>query len=265
MNLKILFRFLGAIFAICIILIILISCFLEDQTNLRDGLIAEIVGGGIIGAIVAGTLFYLQESDEYQTNKKEAISFYEDKLLLDINEVFDRSPSPYNFSGIHKFYYDHSRINSLYDVYESNFKEINNYTAYYPENSLVKTFNDFYREARKGYVLGEKLEGAIYQIVRSENHKRQLIDANDPRAQAYLKGSLFAEMSDTDVMRYLDWQSVPGHIPQIVEVFNKNTQAKELLGEVKTARKNLLKREQEIEKLLRDLQKRKEGVQTTAH
>jgi len=69
---------------------------------LRDGLIAETVGGGILGSIVAAVFFYLQESDEQNTSKKKATRtfFYEDKLLLDLQEAFDRNPSPWNLSRV---------------------------------------------------------------------------------------------------------------------------------------------------------------------
>lgn len=255
MEIKKLLKLIGIITGMCAVLIILFCLMFSDNTQLRDALIAETVGGGILGSIVAGMFFYLQESGEYQTSKKKALSFYEDKLTLDINEVFDRSPSPFNFSGLHKFYFDGSRLNALYDVYENNFNEINNYTAYYSDNLLVNTFKEFYKEARKGYVLGEKLEGVIYQIVRREHHKRQVINANDFNAQGYLKGHLFASMEDSDIIRYLDMQSVPARMSEIVEAFNSNSEAKELLDEVKTARENLLKRENEIENILRSLQK----------
>lgn len=258
MDIKKLLTYIFIILLICTAIISVLLLSLSGNTQLRDNLIAEIVGGGILGSIVAGFFFYLQESGEYQTSKKKAVSYYEDKLILDINEVFDRSPSPFNFSGLHKFYFDGSRINALFDVYESNFKDINNYTAYYPENQLVNTFKVFYKEARKGYVLGEKLEGVIYQIIRREHHKRQVNNLNDARGQGYLKGHLFASMNDADIIKYLDMSSVPERMSEIVVAFQDDSQAVQLLTEVKTAKKNLLKREAEIENILRNIQKEKE-------
>lgn len=257
MNIKKLSAFILIILSVCAALILFIWYILTGNTQLRDSLIAEIVGGGILGSIVAGTFFYLQESGEYQASKQKALSFYEDKLFLDINEVFDRSPSPFNFSGLHKFYFDGSRINALYDAYVSNFNEINNYTAHYKENEFVNIFNEFYKEARKGYVLGEKLEGAIYQIVRREHHRRDLADAHDFVTQTYIKGHLFVGVPDSDIARYIAVQSIPARMQEIVQVFKENPQALEFMKEVKTARTNLLLREKEIEDHLRGLRRSK--------
>jgi hypothetical protein len=250
MDIKRLVKFIIAIIILCSILISLFWCLLSDNMGLRDGLIAETVGGGILGAIVAAIFFYLQEADEYQTNKKKALSFYNDKLILDLKEAFDRNPSPWNFSGLNKFYFDNSRINSLYDVYQSNFGEINDYDAYYPDSKLIDVYKDFYREVRKGYVLGEKLEGEIYQLVRKENHKRSLIAAKDFGYRAYLKGNLFANISDVDISRYMEWNTLPDTVPQLLEVAKNNTTITSLIAEIKKVRESLLTKEKKIKKLV---------------
>jgi hypothetical protein len=201
MDVKNLIKFIVAIVILCTVLIFFFYVYFSNNTQLRDSLIAETVGGGILGSIVAAIFFYLQEANEYQTNKKKALSFYKDKLILDLREGFDRNPSPWNFSGLNKFYFDYSRINFLYDIYHNNFNEINDYDAYYPDDELIDVYKDFYREVRKGYVLGEKLEGEIYQLVRRENHKRGAISANDPMYQKYLKGNF---LQIYQMMTYLD-------------------------------------------------------------
>lgn len=252
MNTKKLAIFIFGILIFCGVLIFLFTIFLSGNTQLRDGLIAETVGGGILGAIVAAIFFYLQEADEYQTNKKKTQSFYEDKLILDLKEAFDRSASPWNFSGLNKFYFDNSHINSLFDVYQSNFDAINEYDAYFPKNELVNIFKEFYREVRKGYVLGEKLEGEIYQLVRKENHKRQLIAANDFGYRAYLKGNLFASLPDDVILRYMEWDRVPDTIPQLIEVAKNSSEILSLVGELKKVREQLLQKEKSIEKLINE-------------
>ena len=125
MDIKRLVVFIGIILAFCTSLIVIFLVFLSGNTQLRDGLIAETVGGGILGSIVAATFFYLQEADEYHADKKKSKSFYDDKLILDLREAFDRRESPWNFSGLNKFYFDNSRINSIFDIYENNFEKIN--------------------------------------------------------------------------------------------------------------------------------------------
>lgn len=250
MDIRRLTVFIGIILAFCASLIIIFLIFLSGNTQLRDGLIAETVGGGILGSIVAATFFYLQEVDEYHANKKKSKSFYDDKLILDLREAFDRSESPWNFSGLNKFYYDNSRINSIFDIYENNFGEINEYSAYYTEDKLITVFKEFYREARKGYVLGEKLEGEIYQVVRSENHKRGLISANDPSYQAYLKGHLFAKLPDDMIFKYLEWTRLPDAMPQVIEVVNNRSEIAKLIADVMTVREKLLKKEKIIKSLI---------------
>src|SRR4051794_40221334 len=121
MDIKKLSIFIFVIFIFCVLLILLFCLFLSGDTDLRNGLIAETVGGGLLGSIVAAVFFYLQESDEYSTGKKKAKSFYDDKLILDLREAFDRNQSPWNLSGLNKFYFDNSRINSLFDIYQNNF------------------------------------------------------------------------------------------------------------------------------------------------
>lgn len=252
METKRLAIFIFVILIFCGVLIFLFNTFFSGDPSLRDGLIAETVGGGILGAIVAAIFFYLQEADEYHTNKKKAQAFYEDKLILDLKEAFDRSTSPWNFSGLNKFYFDNSRINSLFDVYQSNFDAINEYDAYFPKNELLNIFKEFYREVRKGYVLGEKLEGEIYQLVRKENHKRQLIAANDFGYQAYLKGNLFAGLSDDVILRYMEWNRVPDTIPQVLEVAKNSSEILSLVKDIKKVREHLIEKEKRIEKIVNE-------------
>ncbi len=250
MNIKKLFTFIAVILLFCLGLIFLVWCFLSTNSQLRDNLIAEIVGGGILASVITAVFFYLQEADEHHANKRKAESFYHDRLVLDIRESFDRNKSPWNFSGLQKFYFDDSRINSLYDIYEKNFSDINNFQAYFPANKLISVFNELYRLTRKGYVLAEKLEGEIYQLVRAEHHKRQLISANDFSSKAYIKGKLFANISDDVILKYLEWQTIPERIPQILEIAKKNPEISKLMKQITSVRNKLIQKENAIKTLL---------------
>ncbi|NCN59002.1 hypothetical protein COW99_03090 [Candidatus Roizmanbacteria bacterium CG22_combo_CG10-13_8_21_14_all_38_20] len=249
MSNKRLLKFLLAISLLCLIAIVVINLCTSLSQSLKDGITAEIVGGGIVGGIVAAVFFYLQESDEYQASKMKANSFFEQKLLLDIQEAMDRGPSLWNLSGANKFYFDGSLVNPLYDIYQSNFDQINNHHAYFSKNELINKFDEFYKTTRKGYVLGEKMENLVYQNVRSDHHKRGLISANDPATSSYIRGKLFADMSDEELCKYLEWQSVPERAIELYKTFEKSKDVINLISEIKEIRETLITQIEEIKEL----------------
>jgi len=251
-NKLIKFIFLIVIFCGISIACIFISPIPEQ---LRDGIIAEIVGGGIFGAIVAGIFFYLQESSEFQASKNKAESFFDNNLLMDIEEVAERGASIWNLSGLNKFYFDGSSINPLFDVYQINHLSINDFSAYFPDNTLIKEYNNFYKLARKGYVLGEKLENIIRQHVRAEHHKQNLIAANDHTTVMYIKGKLFADLPDADLIKHLEWQTVPERATVMLTQFNGDTAVKEVVDSLKGIRVKLMKSSEKIIKLAKNNQK----------
>lgn len=128
----------------------------------------------------------------------------------------ERGSSIWNLSGLNKFYFDGSYINPLFDVYQSNFSLINDYIAYFPDNKLINKYNKFYKLTRLGYVLGEKLENLIRQHVRAEHHKLNLIAANDTNMVMFIKGNLFAKLSDAELIKHLEWNTVPDRANQFV-------------------------------------------------
>jgi len=242
------FIFFIVIFCGISIVAILVSPISEQ---LKDGIIAEIVGGGILGAIVAGIFFYLEESNEYQASKNKAKAFFDNQLLMDIGEVAERGPSIWNLSGRNKFYFDGSSINSLFDVYQTNHLSINDFSAYFPNHELIKEYNAFYKLARNGYVLGEKLENIIMQHVRSEHHKLNLISANDSTTIMYVKGRIFANLPDVDLIKHLEWQSVPERAIKMVEQFNGDMSVKEVIKKLTDIRVKLMESSEKIIKLVK--------------
>jgi hypothetical protein len=241
-------KFILAVIILCIIGIF-VTYLLPIPISLKDGITAEIIGGGVLGAIVAGIFFYLEESSEYQIGKTKSLSFVNNKLLLDIKEVSDRDPSAWNLGGRNKFYFDSSYINSLFDVYQANFAAINDYTAYFPKDTLITKYTEFYKQVRKGYVLGEKLENRIRQFVRAEHHKLNVDSINDEFMLMYIKGRIFTTITDSGLIKHLDWKSVPVRAQILVKELNNNDEVKKLIQELLNARKDLLKSEELIFKL----------------
>lgn len=248
MEVNKLIKFIALIVIFCEISIVII--FISPiSEQLKDGIVSEIVGGGILGAIVAGIFFYLQESSEFQASKNKAESFFNNNLLMDIEEVAERGASIWNLSGLNKFYFDDSSINPIFDVYQTNYLSINDFSAYFPENILIKEYNYFYKSARKGYVLGEKLENIIRQHVRTEHHKQNLIVASDYTTVMYIKGKLFANLPDADLVKHLEWQAVPERASKMLEQFNNDASVKEVIENLRDIRGKLMQSSEKIIKL----------------
>lgn len=243
-----LIKFVLLIIFFCAVSIAIIL-YVPISESLKDGIVAEIIGGGILGAIVAGIFFYLQESNEFQASKNKAEAFFNNNLLADITEVSERGVSIWNLSGLNKFYFDGSFINPLFDVYQTNHISINDFSAYFPENSLINEYNQFYKLARKGFVLGEKLENIIRQHVRAEHHKQNLIAANDHTTIMYIKGKLFANLPDVDLIKHLEWQAVPNRATSMLNQFESDTNVKEIIEELKGIRVKLMQSSEVIIKL----------------
>lgn len=249
MNKGRLIKFIVGLVLLCGLGIVVINHCTNFPQTMKDSLTVEFVGSGLLGGILGFLIFYLQESDEYQASKTKAKSFFEQKLLLDIQEVIDRGDRLWNLSGANKFYFDGSLCNPLYDVYQTNFDQINNHHAYFPENELVKTLDAFYKTIRKGYVLGEKMENIIYQNVRSDHHKRGLISANDPSTRSFVRGRIFADMKPEELCKYLEWKSVPERVTELYSAFEKNTDVNDLVKKIREIREELLKLIKKLESL----------------
>ncbi|WKZ25886.1 MAG: hypothetical protein QY322_01100 [bacterium] len=249
MDQKRLLKFIAAISLLCILAIVAINLCSSLGQSLKDNLTSEIVGGGIVGGVIAAIFYYLQESNEYQASKSRAKSFYERRLLVDIQEAYDRGPSVWNLSGLNKFYFDGSHINPLFDVYQANFDQINNHDAYYPDNDLINKYNDFYQLTRKAYVLGEKMEGILYQNVRANHHQHNVDAANDRSVIQYLRGRLFSNMTDQQICKYIGWSAPNQRVTGLHAALIGNADIQKRLKELKDIREKLVKLTDQIKRV----------------
>lgn len=239
MDLRKVLKFIFGIIILCAISIGVIE-LLPISGQLKDGIISEIMGGGILGAIVAGVFFYLGESNEFQINKKKAITAFQSNVLLDIKEVIERGPTIWNLSGANKFYFDGSMINSFFDMYSKNLGIIDDYFSYFPKDPLVNLLRDFYITTRKGYLLGERLENLFRQLVRKKHHEKGLIRANDGPMVAFIRAKMYANLPDTELLKHLEWASIPDRANEILQELKINEEITNLINEVKQIRQQAM-------------------------
>ncbi len=231
-----------------LILDILVSVFgilsvllITRPGNFQENLITTIIGSGMIGAIIAGSFYYLQETSEAEASKKKAQSFYQTKLIADIADVKQAGPTLWNLSGAETFYFDQTLINALFDVYRSNFDRANEYLAYFPDDALVGNLKALYVEARKSYIKGKKLDNIINQTVRQHHHSKGLIGANDISTRSYIKAKLFADLTDDSVCKHLEWNAVPERASEALELVRVIEEANKLIKQLQKDRKQIAK------------------------
>ncbi len=242
---KNIFTSLIVISVLCV-LAIYITELLSITTTLKEAVIAEIIGSGILGGIVSSVFFYLQELASFQSNvgkSKPVVS----RLTLDIKEANDRGASYWNLSGGIKFYFDFSIINSLYDVYEKHYDSIEEFFPYIGDNKFLKLYSSIYLQTRAGYVLGEKIDNVLRQIVRAAHHKKGLIAANDPSTVAYLKAKLVTNIPDDGIIKHLEWNAVPERASELLSTVKANKEEMKNITEIIELRLKIMK---EIEKLV---------------
>jgi|SRR5581483_3932035 len=236
------------VIAACLVAILVVY-ELPLTVTLKEALYSSIVGSGFVGLIVSGAIYYVQENSEYQANKLKAHDFFYYRLIPDLKEIFKRSPSPWNLSGSNKFYFDDSYFNSLFDEFDKYFDNIFNYSSYFPYDQLPKTYYDFYADIREGYVLGEKTEGAIYQIVRAVHHQLNIDSINDSNAIMFTRASLISGMFETEILKYLSMGAKPGQYATIVDLASNNQNIIQWITDISSLRKKLQKTSDEIRSL----------------
>lgn len=189
----------------------------KENTSLRDGIIAEIIGGGVIAVFVAGMLLYLESKSQFEGGKSNAFSFLKNKLVLDISDMIERGPTAWTHGSNHAFYFDASFINPLFIIYMDNISKINEFLPYFANDEFIETFNKFYLQVRKGLIKAEKLENFIKNFVRTKNHTSEIDKINDMDAIKYLKTILFAERPVEAIMKHLPWKNIPSYINEYIE------------------------------------------------
>lgn len=213
--------------------------------NLYDSLVGGIIAAGIIGFIVSVLMFLMQQRTDSFQQKKSAERFYRARLLPAVRELFSRNPSPWNLDGGKNFYFDNSWVNPIFDLYDTFAEEISDYQEVFKDNELINTVASIYRNARVGYVLGEKIDQFLAEFVRKQVSALGERDGMDKYVIRYLKACLFTSEGEPWALAhagvYLDHR-----FRNIYAVLVKDPRIITLQNNIKDARKDL---EEEVLKL----------------
>ena len=108
------------------------------------------------------------------------------------------------------------------------------------------------REAKAGYVSGEKLDNLILRAVRDEHFKTNTDRTNDSYVMKYIKGKVFTNSTDAEILKYLDYgnNKIIPKLKKIMKVVESNPEFQRIKGEIIGQNKKLLKTESEIERIL---------------
>jgi hypothetical protein len=83
------------------------------------------------------------------------------------------------------------------------------------------------------------MEGFIYQIVRQDHYQRGLISVNDLPTKEFIKARLLSGLSDTEIMKYLEWNQIPERATASLEAVKASFQAADLLNQIIQTRSSL--------------------------
>lgn len=221
---------------------ILIVNWLSIDQNLKYSLIAEIVGSGIVAALISYFFFELQNANEYEASKNRAESYYKKKALPDVQEVFETEQSiAWSIDLGKDFYLSASLINPLHQAYEANFDVVVDYQSYFPNDVLLGNMDALYMLTRKAYVQGALLDNNLRRLIRVEHHKLSVNQMNDSRMLQYLKAKLFAGVSDEEIIQYLDWDSIPDRAVAMFAIAQANEEIEARLQVLQSLRESALK------------------------
>lgn len=195
--------------------------------NLYDNLFGGVVSAGFVGFIVSVVVILIQEQSNLLAKKQSARVFYETRFLPDIRELFSRNMSEWNLDGGKKFYFDNSYANSIYDLYEKYSEGIFDYHKQFPSNRKVGSVKLIYEKTRMGYVLGEKLDQLISEVIRLELAPKNILEHMDIFYLRYMKAKLFtnkplewiaAHTADSINSYYVDIYTKLSHDTRIVSM-----------------------------------------------
>ena len=192
-EIVIIIAFIAGVWLLCILL--LEWNFIHG--GLFDSLIGGIVGAGVIGFFVALLIYAVQKHSDILQQKQKAETFYNARLKPSIRVLFSREISPWNVDGGKMFYFDNSRINFIYDLYDKYAEALFDYQTLFEDNEIVKSMLSIYQQAREGYVFGEKIDQYLFEHIRLFLADKGVGEEEDIYMLRYLKAILFTGKDQT--------------------------------------------------------------------
>lgn len=225
--------------------------YLTISDQLKDALIAEIVGGGVTALAIGILLLYIQRRGQTTEQVSSGKAFIEGTLIVDIYEAAKRGASLWNLGRgrNNKFYFDNTIVNHLYDVVRGHSERISRYRQVLPTNEILNQSRKLELAIRDGYVIGERLDTILHQIIREGHAKRGVHPANDDPVLSYIKAKLFADLTDDQVVIYLAWPQISEERRQLFEVAYQNDNVKTHVNVLSDMRASLVTKAEELIKL----------------
>lgn len=161
--------------------------------SFRNNLLAEVMGSGLLAAIITYTFFRLQNKNEFNARKIRAELLYKKIVLPDFQEIIsDFYSTSWDIGLDYRFYVDSSRINPLFASYTKH--------------------------------LGKVIDSQIKRIVREVHHSNNIGQAYDTTVFMFVRAKLYTKPStDIQILKYLNLQSPPNHANQIISIMKNDT------------------------------------------
>lgn len=232
-----------------VLIVILCTLFIVGAEKIpyfiryKDGLIPEIIGSGILGFIITLAAFFLQETAEVTDNKNKSKSNFENKVLVKIREIKNKEKEAWTIGSRERFYFCNSFLNYLYDIYDANYTEVNDYINYFPQDNFAVAFKVYCQKLREGYLFTEQLDSYLKKIVRDFHHTKEVQSYNDGNAFEFLRIKLFTGIRDEETIKYLNLQKVPENYLELYNLTKDDEIINNLIPKLQEARQELLKLE----------------------
>lgn len=179
------------IFVDLTILAVVVTMELSISDNLRSAIIAEIIGSGIIGAIIAFMIYRIAE------NRNSGIYQYEtrlkfEKILQDMKQVIMEGNDTAVLNNSHEYFFSNSLINGFYRVCQQHSLDIRRckFDLDGAPMKLAYDMANFYNLAVEARSVVQKIDDQIVQFARQYNLEKNVSIGFDAQVINYIRAKV---------------------------------------------------------------------------